>query len=189
MKNRSESAIRILSIFLAKYHSPGDATCGGSPANQCTGLFDPPNRINNHYHSEAAAEFLSNGDPSGGKYRSSLPLPTGHVGLSVPRWTPVIFIHEDNTTCIIAYTTGKNPIMKDLERCFGVSLAWGHQRMMSGDYIMVHTRSHDNSADIYTKGFLNKTLFRRLKVLTNMYTQEELDKGWLNPPALNDNAP
>ena len=62
----------------------------------------------------------------------------------------MIFIHEDNTTCIIAYTTGKNPTMKDLERCFGVSLAWGHQRMMSGDYIMVHTRSHDMSADIYT---------------------------------------
>ena len=67
-----------------------------------------------------------------------------------------------------------------------VSLAWGHQRMMSGDYIMVHTRSHDMSADIYTKGFLNKTLFRRLKLLTNLYTQEELDKGWLNPPALDD---
>lgn len=51
---------------------------------------------------------------------------------------------------------------------------------------MVHTRSHDMSADIYTKGFLNKTLFRRLKLLTNLYTQEELDKGWLNPPVLND---
>ena len=49
--------------------------------------------------------------------------------------------------------------------------------MMSGDYIMVHTRSHDMSADICTKGFLNKTLFRRLKALTNLYTQEELDNG------------
>ena len=50
---------------------------------------------------------------------------------------------------------------------------------------MVHTLSHDTFADIYAKGFLNKTLFRRLKALTNLYTQEELDKGWLNPPALN----
>lgn len=51
---------------------------------------------------------------------------------------------------------------------------------------MVHTRSHDMSADIFTKGFLNKTLFRRLKLPTNMCTLEELEKGWLNPPALND---
>ena len=51
---------------------------------------------------------------------------------------------------------------------------------------MVHTRSHDMSADIYTNGFLNKTLFRRLKLLTNLYTAEELEKGWLTPPALSD---
>ena len=168
MKKPSESAIRILSIFLAQYHVQCDATCGGLPPRQCTGLFDPPERINNHYHSEAAADFLSNGDPSGGTYGSSLPLPTGHVDTTVPRWTPVIFIHEDNTTCIIAYTTGRNPTMKDLERCFGVSLAWGHQRMMSGDYIMIHTRSHYMFADIYTKGFLNEILSRRHKLLPNL---------------------
>ena len=148
----------------------------GLPPNQSTGLFDSPERINNHYPSEAAAGFLSNGNPSGGTNGSSLPLPTGHVDASVPRWTPVIFIQGDNITCIIAYTTGKSPTMKDLERCFGVSLAWGHQRMMAGDYIMVRTRSHDMSADIYTKGFLNRTLFRRLKLLTNLYTTKELEK-------------
>ena len=71
------------------------------------GLFDPPKLINNHYHSEAAADFLSNGDPSGGKYGSSLPLPTDDVDTPVPRWTPVKLIHEDITTCIIAYTTGE----------------------------------------------------------------------------------
>ena len=158
---------------------------GGVPLKQCTGLFDPPERINNHYHSEAAADFLSNGDPSAGNYGSSLPPPTGHVDASAPRWTPVIFIHEDNITCVINNTASKNPIIKDLERCLGVFLVWGHHRMMSGDYIMVHTRSHDMSADIYTKGFLNRTVLRRLKLLTNLYTTEELEKGWLDPPALN----
>lgn len=58
--------------------------------------------------------------------------------------------------------------------------------MMSGDFIMVHSRSHDMSVDIYTDGFLNKTLFRRLRLLTNLHTPEELDKGRLNPPPLND---
>ena len=42
------------------------------------------------------------------------------------------------------------------------------------------------SVDIYTKGFLNKTLSRRLKLLTNLYTTEQLEKGWLNPLRLND---
>ncbi len=42
---------------------------------------------------------------------------------------PVIFVHEDNTTCISAVSTGKNPTMKTLERCFGVSLSWLNNRM------------------------------------------------------------
>ena len=74
--------------------------------------------------------------------------------------------------------------MKDLERCFGVSLAWGHMRMTSGDYIIVHTRSHDMSADIYTKGFANNALFQRLRMLINIYTEKELEDNVLNPPAL-----
>ena len=64
--------------------------------------------------------------------------------------------------------------MKDLERCFGISLAWGYQRIVSDDYIMIHTRTHDMSADIFTKGFQSKVLFRRLRQLINVYTLADL---------------
>ena len=53
--------------------------------------------------------------------------------------------------------------------------------MMSGDYIIVHTRSHDMSADLYTKSFMTKTLYHRLKVLANVYTREELADCIFNP--------
>ena len=56
--------------------------------------------------------------------------------------------------------------------------------MMSEDYIIVRTRSHDMSADLYTKGFLTKTLCNRLKLLANLYTRQELKDLILNPLAL-----
>jgi len=114
MKTRAEPAFQILSLFLSKYHSIGDENCGGSPPTQCEGLFDPKGRIDNHYHSQAAQEYISR--------NPSLPAKDS-IRRSLGRWCPVIYIHEDNTTCIIAYTTGKNPTMKDLERAFGISLA------------------------------------------------------------------
>ena len=44
--------------------------------------------------------------------------------------------------------------------------------MQSDDYIMIHTRTHDMSADIFTKGFQSKLLFRRLRQLINVYSPE-----------------
>ena len=74
--------------------------------------------------------------------------------------------------------------MKTLERCFGVSLAWLNLRLRSGDYVVIHTRSHEMSADIYTKGFVDAKLFHRLKKLMNIFTREELEEGLLNPDPL-----
>ena len=133
--------------------------CGGSPPTQCECLFDPEGRIDSHYHSQAAQEYVSR--------NPSLPAKDS-IQRSLGRWCPVIYIHEDNTTCIIAFTTGKNPTMKDLGRALGISLAWGYQRICSGDYIMIHTRTHDMTADIFTKCFQNKNLFKRLKMLINI---------------------
>ena len=83
-------------------------------------------------------------------------------------------------------TTGKHPTMKILERCFGVWLSWLNHRIRAGDYVIVHTRSHDMSADIYTKGVVDRKLFERLKTLKNLYTLEELKDGvdMLNPEFL-----
>ena len=57
---------------------------------------------------------------------------------------------------------------------------------MSGEYIMVHIRSPDMSADIHTKGFLIQPLSRKPKLLTNSYIPEEFEKGRLNGPPVND---
>jgi hypothetical protein len=36
------------------------------------------------------------------------------------QWTPLIVIREDNQTCITTNVSGKNGLMKELERAFGV---------------------------------------------------------------------
>ena len=84
--------------------------------------------------------------------------------------------------------------MKDLERAFGISLAWGYQRICSGDDIMMHTRTHDMTADIFTKGFQNKHLLKRLRMLINIYEVGYLEKTYLmkredlTPTPLNNDA-
>lgn len=90
----------------------------------------------------------------------------------------MIFIHEDNTTCTFAYTSGKNLTMKDFENRFSVC------PLLGAPSIIVYTRSHAMSAGMYTKDFLNKTLCRRLRHLTNVDTKEELKDACFNPPSL-----
>ncbi len=45
--------------------------------------------------------------------------------------------------------------MNEPERAFGVYVSWKCERLASADYVIFYTRSHDMSADIYTKGFEN----------------------------------
>ena len=62
-----------------------------------------------------------------------------------------------------------------------VSVQYIHDRIESGDYAIVQTRSHDMQADIYTKGFNNKGLFQRLRIMIKYYSPEEIEKCILNP--------
>lgn len=106
------------------------------------------------------------------------------------RWTPKITIREDNTTCISTNTSGKNGQMKELERAFGVYVSWNSARLSSGDYEITYTRSHDMSADVYTKGFDDAGLFQRLLLLTNLYSPEQWESGLMRPePLLGDKSP
>ena len=74
--------------------------------------------------------------------------------------------------------------MKELERAFGVYVSWNCARLNSGDYVIVYTRSHDMSADIYTKGFNDAGLFSRLCLLTNLYSPMQWSSGLLRPAPL-----
>ena len=44
------------------------------------------------------------------------------------RWTPIITIREDNTTCISTNISGKNGQTKELEKAFGVYVSWNCSR-------------------------------------------------------------
>jgi len=98
-----------------------------------------------------------------------------------PNWKLVINVHEDNTTAIIGARTGKNPTMKTLERGHGVSIAWINERIISEEYNLIHTGTKYMTADIYTKGFVNKVLWDRLRKLINVYSPKEIEELQFTP--------
>ena len=79
------------------------------------------------------------------------------------RWKSINHLHEDNTTCISCLRSGTNKTMKTLERGFGVDIAWNHDRIESGDYDLIHTRSSHMAADIFTKPFSGPAPWTRLR--------------------------
>ena len=76
--------------------------------------------------------------------------------------------------------------MKTLERNFGVSVAWLNERLKSGEYIIVHCGSKNMSADIYTKGFTDKSLWEMLNQLTDVFTPAQIRDFNVNPAVLKD---
>lgn len=92
-----------------------------------------------------------------------------------------INLHEDNTTCIQSARTGKNQTMKTLERGFGVSIGWINEKINSGMYNLIHTRTDDMSADIYTKCIQDHNTWRHLKRIINVYSPQEVDEGSFDP--------
>ena len=71
--------------------------------------------------------------------------------------------------------------MKTLERGLGVSIGWLRERVATGDYNLVHTRSTNVTADIFTKPFTDLVTWTRLRRLVNVYTPDELSAMILNP--------
>ena len=80
--------------------TPGDAKCGGSTAHNRDIMFIDPNRLG-----------YVDGDGPGSAYITM----GGSDDTTVPgRWTPIIIIREDNTTCISTNLSDKNGQMKEL---------------------------------------------------------------------------
>ena len=95
-------------------------------------------------------------------------------------WKLTVNVHEDNTTAIAGVRSGKNPIMRTLERGHGVSMGWLHERVATGDYNSIHTRSTNMTADIFTKPFTDPVTWTRLRRLVNVYTPDEMKNMTLN---------
>ena len=96
-------------------------------------------------------------------------------------WKFQLNVQEDNTTAIAGARSGKNPTMKTLERGHGVSVGWINERIVSGNYNLIHTRTKHMSADIYTKAFANPETWHRLRKLISIYSPEELASNSFNP--------
>merc|ERR1712066_88011 len=56
-----------------------------------------------------------------------------------------------------------------------------HERVKARDYNLIHTRSGDISADVYTKAFTQKSIWTKLRRPVNIYTPEETKNGDFNP--------
>ena len=106
-----------------------------------------------------------------------------------------INLHEDNTTCIHCVRCG-NHTMKTLERNFGCKVSWMNDVVMGPKqdgqgtgYVLVHTGSKHMSADIYTKGFTDKTTFGNLKQLICVFTPAQIESGDFDPATPGEEIP
>ena len=94
-----------------------------------------------------------------------------------------INIQEDNTLAMTCARTGKNAQMKYLERYDGIKIGVIYERVHTGEHNIIHTRSENMTADIYTKPFPNgqSTLWKRLRMLINLYTRDQANAMEFNP--------
>ena len=89
----------------------------------------------------------------------------------------------NNTTAIIGARTGKNPTMKTLERGFGINIGWNNERILSGDYDLIHTSTKHMIADIYTKCMANtdeSSLTPKLR-MANLVLMSQDWHSWIRP--------
>lgn len=74
--------------------------------------------------------------------------------------------------------------MKYLERYDGIKIGVIYERVHTGEHNIIHTRSENMTADIYTKPFPNHQLltWNRLRMLINLYTRQQISEMNSNPP-------
>ena len=103
-------------------------------------------------------------------------LPALDLWQSVLPSCEVLVVHEDNQAMIRIIETGKNPTMRYLHRTHRVSVAWLHE-VFSGDHLtMVYEVSAKMCADIFTKGFTDKTSWDAVCRLINHIDADKLDQ-------------
>ena len=88
---------------------------------------------------------------------------------------------EDNSPAISILRTGMNKTMKTLERGFGIDIGWCYEQFAKGNYVLIHTRSSHQSADIYTRGINDGSSWKRLRRLINIYSLDEIKDKEFNP--------
>ena len=181
MKLKGDPAITIFALILGQFHTFGDSEQGAGPTiAQESGLFDACGR---------PGYSTPDGRKSNGQYVNAGGVTASDIEESIRIWSPKLYLREDNQTCISAALSGKNLIMKELERTFGIFLAWVTGRLSSGEYVVTYTRTHDMAADIYTKGFDNREFVERLLVMINVYFPKDLaDRRLRSPPPTADKS-
>ena len=80
----------------------------------------------------------------------------------------VLTFHEDNQAMIRVCETGRNPTMRHLGRTHHVSVDWLHERCASEDVNLIPETTDRQSADIYTKAFVNPDTWRHATELINI---------------------
>ena len=88
----------------------------------------------------------------------------------------VLIVHEDNQAMIRVIETGKNPTMHDLHRTHRVSVAWLHEVFSEDQLRLVYEVSAKMCADIFTKGFTEKTSWEAACLLINHIDADKFDQ-------------
>ena len=83
-----------------------------------------------------------------------------------------VYLLEDNESAITVLSSGKNPTMRHMSRTQRISIAWIHERYISGDYVLINCHTDEMAADILTKSFSNKFKWDQNVKLLCMFSKD-----------------
>lgn len=83
-------------------------------------------------------------------------------------------IHEDNTACITACKTGRNPTTRHLGRVHRISIAWLHERYDDPYIRFKYTISEAMAADIFTKACKDARTWNKLLKLIGIVSPSRM---------------
>jgi RNA:NAD 2'-phosphotransferase (TPT1/KptA family) len=86
----------------------------------------------------------------------------------------VAIFKEDNEAAIRVMSTGKNPTMRHMQRTHGLDLAWLCERFSRKEFTLEYCPTRSMCADIFTKGFTERSKWIAARKLIAHYTAQEL---------------
>ena len=101
-------------------------------------------------------------------------LPALSIWETLTESSPKLLFHDDNQGMIGVVRSGRNPIMRHLERTHGISITSLHEHFSKDHFVLMYEITAKMAADIHTKGFTNPLAWKKACMLINLLEPEDL---------------
>ncbi len=87
---------------------------------------------------------------------------------------PQIIFHDDNQAMIAVIRSGKNPMMRHIERSHGISIVWMHEMFLLSYIILIYEITSKMAADIHTQAFRDPMAWKRACLSINVLEDNDI---------------